>query len=88
MNKSVQSEIEGFRRQLSLYGVIIKRNKNRLENDPWLERQIAFWMESLRFLLKELEIWDQVGNQTKCQDVIDKTQKAADHLHELIRQLD
>jgi hypothetical protein len=44
-------------------------------------------MESSRFLILELEIWDQIDNTAKCDEIIQKVQKALGHVDELIRQL-
>lgn len=87
MSKSNRPEIEEFHRQMETCRSIVTRNKDLLEEDIWLEKQITFWTESTRFLITELEIWDQHGNSDKYQLTITKLQKSLDRLHELIRQL-
>ena len=87
MSKPNRPEIEGFHRQIETCRSIVARNKDLLEEDAWLEKQITFWTESTRFLITELEIWDQQGNSDKYQLTITMLQKSLDRLHELIRQL-
>lgn len=88
MSKTDRAEIQELHRQMDTYRSIIKRNNGRLEHDIWLEKQIRFWMESTRFLITELEIWDRLGNETKCVETTSKAQKALDTLYDLLRQLD
>lgn len=87
MSKSNRPEIEEFHRQLETCRSIVARNKELLEEDSWLEKQLIFWAESTRFLITELEIWDQQGNSDKYQFTITRLEKSLDRLHELIRQL-
>lgn len=87
MNKSVRLHIDKFDQELEGYRLFAIKNKALLQKNPWLEKQITFWMESTRFLVAELEIWDQLDNETKCAEVIRRTQKSLDRLFRLIEQL-
>lgn len=88
MSRNVQEEIERIKSELANNHCIIERNNQRLQSDPWLEKRIIFWMESARFLVTELEIWDHAGNDEKCAETTLKAQKALDGLYDLLRQLD
>ena len=87
MNKCVQSNIEKFDQELEGYRLFVISNKELLKQNLWLERQITFWMESSRFLIAELQIWDELGDSTKCAEVTARAQKALSRLFRLIEQL-
>ncbi len=87
MNKHVQSNIEKFDQELEGYRLFVISNKELLKRNLWLERQITFWMESSRFLIAELQIWDELGDSTKCNEVAARAQKALSRLFRLIEQL-
>ena len=88
MSKNVQKEIERIKSELAGNRYIIERNNESLADDRWLHKQILFWMESTRFLVTELEIWNRTGNDKKCAETTLKAQKALDTLDELFEQLD
>lgn len=88
MESAFRKEIEQFQNELANDRFIIERNQERLENDSWLDKQIRFWVESTRFLISELEIWDKLDNHEKGAQTCIKAQKALDHLYELLRELD
>jgi len=87
MSKSSLTDVQRFQGELKRYRVIISENKQRLENHPLLAKQIDFWVESSRFLLTELEIWDRLGNRNKYNVTYNNARKAIDYLYTLIDQL-
>ena len=87
MNQHVRLHIERFDAELESYRLLTIKKKELLKQNLWLDKQIIFWMESTRFLVAELEIWGQLDNQTKCNEVIGGTQKSLDRLFRLIEQL-
>ncbi len=87
MSKHVQLNIEKFDQELEGYRLFVISNKELLKRNLWLERQITFWMESSRFLIAELQIWDELGDSTKCTEITARTQKALSRLFRLTEQL-
>lgn len=87
MNKSTRPETQAFYQALKAYSLIVKKNKATLEENPWLKKQVTFWIESVCFLITELEVWDQMGDRRKCEATILKAQKALNHISELPKQL-
>ena len=84
MSESYQSDILRFHRELDICYTLAKTNKARLKEHPLVEKQITFWIEGTRFLISELEIWERMGNLSKCDETVYKVQQALDHLHELL----
>ncbi len=84
MSKSNRSELEKFNDELDTYRSIAERNRHRLDEEPLLDKQLSFWFESTRFLISELEIWNQLGNNEKYEETVVKTQKVLDRVHALI----
>jgi len=87
MSKSYKSEAEKFHRELDFYRATARSNKPRLEDNPFLEKQITFWIEGTRFFISELEIWDQLRDAEECEKTIHKIQEALDRMQRLIDQL-
>ncbi len=87
MNQQIRLHIERFDQELESYRLFVIQNKELLKRNPWLERQITFWTESARFLIAELEIWNDLGDHAKCNEVIVRAQKALNRLYKLIGQL-
>lgn|SRR5690242_6514243 len=87
MNNYTRLHIEKFDQELESHRLFTIKNKELLQKNPWLDKQITFWMESTRFLVAELEIWDRLGNETKCAEVITRAQKSLDRLYRLIEQV-
>jgi hypothetical protein len=87
MSKSSRPDVLRFQHELEECRAIINKNNNSLENNPSLARQINFWMESAKFLVTELEIWDRLGKRNNYDATYNKTRKAMDYLYTLIDQL-
>jgi hypothetical protein len=87
MNKPTPSDEEDFQHEMDTLRLILQRNLQRLKQDPALGQRLDFWMESARFLETELEIWEQVGDDTKRDQAVEKMQKVLGILQELIDHL-
>jgi len=87
MSKSSRPDVLRFQHELEKFRAIINSNNGSLENNPLLARQINFWVESMRFLITELEVWDRLGNRHKYDATYNKARKALDYLNTLIDQL-
>lgn len=87
MNKDVQLNIERFDQELEGYRLLVIKNKEILKDNPWLDSQITFWMETTRFLIAEVQIWDQMGNSIKCEEVTVRVQKSLNRLFRLTEQI-
>ena len=87
MNSHVRLAIEKFDQELETHRLFAIGNKELLKKYPWFDQQIIFWMESTRFLVAELEIWNERGDETKCAEVISRAQKSLDRLYRLIEQV-
>lgn len=88
MSKPSKSDKHRFERELSHYRSLAKANKSALDGKPFLAVQINFWMESVRFLITELEVWEYMGNPTKYHETINKIDKALHYVHRLILYLE
>ena len=88
MNKYVRLDVEGFKQELESYRKIVTKNQEALDSKPGLEKQIFFWMESTRFLLSELEIWNELGDDAKCAETTVRIQQVLGRLHKMIQQLE
>lgn len=51
--------------ELKTNHAILLQNQQRLEDNEWLAKPISFWMESIRFLISEMEIWDQLHDRAR-----------------------
>jgi hypothetical protein len=56
----------------------------RPQEDPLFNTQLNFWIESIRFCITELEIWDKQGDFAKCNETIDRAQECLACLQNLI----
>ncbi|HET9905811.1 MAG TPA: hypothetical protein VFQ23_04205 [Anaerolineales bacterium] len=88
MSNQARADKERYERQLNHYRSLMKVNKRDLDGKPFLAVQIDFWLESIRFLITELEIWDYMGKTAKYYETINKIHKALNRVHRLILYLD
>ena len=88
MSMPARSDKEQFERELNHYRSLAKANKRGLEKKPFLAVQLNFWMESVRFLITELEVWEYVGNRAKYEATIKNLGKAFYYIHKLVVHLD
>ena len=88
MRRSGQSDKAHYEAELRHYRSMAKTNKRALEGKPFLAVHLNFWLESTRFLITELEIWEYQRNKAKYYQTIDKINKALNHLHRLVIYLD
>lgn len=88
MINPARGDKERFQRELDHFQSLAKANRRAMEGKPIVAVQLNFWMESFRFLITELEIWDYARNQTKYAETISKLEKASSHIHRLIIYLD
>ncbi len=88
MNKYVRLDMESFKKELESYKNIVIKNQEFLKSQPWLEKQIFFWMESTRFLISELEIWNQLDDPAKCAETTVRIQKALERVNKMIQQFE
>lgn len=87
MKESPHSDPEDFERELEILRSIIRNNVQRLHQDPVLDKQLDFWMESARFLMAEMKIWGETGNEPKHDQAVARMQKVLAALQELIDRL-
>ena len=87
MRKPIRSDTQRFQRELDNYRTTLADLSKDGEIDPFVGKQISFWMESARFFISELEIWDKLGDKAKYYVAVKKVQKALDQVDELIFQL-
>jgi hypothetical protein len=87
MNKLSKTDIQRLQRDLYEYYATLGRNKDRLEKRSWLEKPLTFWMESVRFLISEMQIWNQTGNNSQYEKTLKRAQDAMDHVSRLMMEL-
>ena len=87
MSKYIRLDIESFNKELESYRITVVKNKASLSSKPWLEKQIFFWMESTRFLISELEIWNELGDHVRCAETTVRIQKALERVSMMMQQL-
>src|SRR5262245_10354458 len=80
---------EIFQRELELYRLAITNfyKEHPQKSLSLLAKQIIFWLEGAHFLISEMEIWGQEGDDMKYEASALKVQEALDHLNELVVQL-
>jgi len=87
MNPSPRSDEEELQWELDQYQSIAQGNRARLEQNPVLDMHLKFWFESIRFLITELVIWDDLGRREKYDKTFHDVRRALNHVHQLIAQL-
>jgi hypothetical protein len=87
MKQSIRTETDKFRRELDRYQAKLASFSGAGRETSFLEKQLVFWIESARFLVNELEIWGNVGADTKYKATFQKVRNNLDYVHELIAQL-
>jgi hypothetical protein len=69
MSKSSKKEWEKLFLELDRVRSMPHLDKRRQE-DPLFNTQLNFWIESVRFCITELEIWDKQVDFAKCNETI------------------
>jgi len=83
MSKSLKTESEKLSLELEKIRSIAQERGHR-QKDPLFNTQLTFWMESVRFCITELEIWDKEGDTERCNQIIHRARECLDRLHQLI----
>ena len=87
MNEPPSSDQDDFQKELQLLRAILQEKLHRAKQDPLLGTQLEFWLESVRFLELNIEIWDQAGNAYKENQARERMRKVIDILQQLIDQM-
>src|SRR5262245_920168 len=86
MRRAIRADVEKFRQELDTCRSIIVGLSKRRPTTSFLGKQLVFWMESARFLINELEIWDRLRDDAKYAATRHKLQKNLDYVNELVTQ--
>jgi hypothetical protein len=84
MRKSFQDEINRLSFELERLRVAVHRRKQQ-PHEPWLDKVLDFWLESARFRIAELGIYNEEGDMATCDKAARKAQEALQHLHLLLK---
>ena len=84
MRRPGWSDKAWYEQELNHYRSLANANKGQWEGKHVLAVQLNFWMESVRFLITELEIWNYMQNTAKYSEALDKLDKAFGHIHRLV----
>lgn len=84
MKEPLPSDPEDFERELEVLRSIIRQNIQRLDQDPMLDSQLDFWMESARFLMTSMEVWEDAGDRYQYTQAVEQMQKILGILQDLI----
>jgi hypothetical protein len=87
MNEPSLSEPDDFQKELDILRSILQENLQQAKQDPLLGTQLEFWLESVRFLELNIEIWGQAGNAYRESLARERMRKVLDILQQLINQM-
>jgi len=87
MSKPLKSGIQRLQRDLYEHYITLGNNKDRLEKRSWLKKPLSFWMESVRFLISEMQMLDEVGNHTQGEQAFKRARAAMYHVNQLMIEL-
>jgi len=88
MKRSIRAEREkSFKRELDTYRSVLIERTQASRTMSFLEKQAIFWIESARFLITELEVWDRFKDDAKYDATTRKVQEMLDRLNSLMNQL-
>jgi hypothetical protein len=73
--------------QLQTYKMISDAFEDPSEGDQPIQREIATNLELARRILAELAVYEQVGDQGRCEETRDEVLRVLKHLRALMRQL-
>lgn len=76
MNRPLRTDSNKLRRQLKNYRSIVEMNKDSLGKEPFWGHPLGLWMESARFCITALEIWEESGDKTKSDHAHEKAQES------------
>ena len=83
MNNSFQKIRESLTRELERVRSKAQEHQRRHE-DPLLDKQLDFWIESARFSISELEIWDGLGDEIKCHRAAVRARDCLNNIRKLL----
>ena len=87
MRKSSWSDKEKFYRELRHYRSIAETYIDLLEENSMLTKQLVFYVESARFYIVQLDVWDKRGDRQRYEEAVHGARKNLDHVRELIIEL-
>jgi hypothetical protein len=87
MDKLSKADVQRLQRDLYEHYVTLGRNKDRLEKRSWLKKPLSFWMESVRFLISDMQIWEEVGNPAKGEKAFKRAREAMYYVDRLMSDL-
>jgi hypothetical protein len=83
MSNSFQKIRESLTRELEKAHSRAQADKRR-QGDLLLDKQLDFWIESARFSISELEIWDGLGDEIKCHHAVARARDCLHNIHKLL----
>jgi hypothetical protein len=85
----ISSDHEDFQLELEILRSVIRRNVERLNQDPLLGKRLDFWMGSAQFMVRHLQILEGAGNPgVKYEQSMEQMQKVLHRLQKLVEELD
>jgi len=87
MNEPPRSDQDDFQQELDALRSILKKNLQKLKDDPFLGTQLEFWMESAQYLETNIEFWEIAGNAYKHEQALGRMRQVLEVLQQLIDQL-
>jgi hypothetical protein len=68
-SNSITNESESLVRQLRDWKSFVEANRDIVKKDSFLSEFIGFKMDIAQNLIEELQCWEEIGNQSKCEHV-------------------
>lgn len=87
MKKSAPSDKQQFYRELAEYRATLEQHIDVLAENSILSRQLIFLMESAKFYIAQLDVWEKSGDIQRYEEAIQGARKNLDQLRELIIQM-
>lgn len=86
MNEIKRAEIKQLAAELDRSRSLLKKTKLWLEDDPVIDKHLSFWLESAQFLITELEIWEDLKNETKYEETLIRVRNVLSYIHQVLTQ--
>ena len=83
MSNSFQKIRESLTRELQKVRSKARGDQRRQE-DQLLDKQLDFWIESAKFSISELEIWDGLGDEIKCHQAVIRARDCLNNIYKLL----
>lgn len=87
VSNDIRNKSENLLQQLGSCKFIADINREALNKDPFLQEFLAFKMDVAQGYIAELQIYERLGDQSKCKTAIENAQFFLGQIQDLIDQM-